>query len=136
MSSDRKQVYNLLAHIYNVIANNGSFTTYTDMLINNDNQFPSLATKYAYDHFQQTFDNVGRIVIDDIDETIKLPVTKISLDTKKPSVEQPELCSTADTDEVKNLCDCFRIANAYRHLVQTYIIDLEDYAVNMALVNI
>ena len=87
------------------------------MLINNDNQFPSLATKYAYDYFQQTFDNVGRIVIDDIDETIKLPVgPKYHLIQIKLSVEQPELCSTADTDEVKNLCDCFRIANAYRHL--------------------
>lgn len=126
------QLYTLTEYIQNVLANYGSYTNYTDTLIENNNIYPSLSTKESYSFFQNNFDKNGRITTDDVQGRMKVPVKLVSFDSQLDlSLKVGNICLELGSPE--SLCSCFRIANAYHQLVQTYIADLEQYAVNMAI---
>jgi len=147
---EKANLFVLTSFIRGVIDNNGTYSTYSDVLIQNKNRYPPLATIDTYDYFNDTFDKNGRITYNDVEGRINtelkmytfvpIPVpNECSLSLTSPSSPYytPEVVDTTghkvkEEDTLTEFCDSLKTLSSYYSSTQYYLSSLEQYTVEMA----
>ena len=82
---ERGNLFVLASFIRGVFDNDLTYSNYSDILIQNKNRYPALATIDTYDYFNDTFDKNGRLTYDDIEGRINTDMENVYIRTNSCS---------------------------------------------------
>ena len=131
--------------IRNVIDTNGSFDRYSDVLIQNKNRYPPLATIETFDYLNDLFDKNGTITYENIEERINadlklysytpIPIPDSCLNAKPQITGEVVDISGKEVpteNTLSSLCSSLETLSSYYSSSQEYLIALEKYTIDMA----